>query len=223
LAGSAAGSANKVITGVVDSSWTALRGLIIAQPAGTDGVEAGETAQAVASAPALRQRHPSSFSLASVTASVASIAAAAAASTTAARNRNRADSHASAMVPEHQWGGNQEMMEVASRPESIRETGEDHAIHSKESENTDEESSDREEEHQRRVSDARSIRRVSSMLDHEANRARDEAMERVSLNDRLASIGVLGKTGTAESAGPITSPEVVPSKVSFGPLWKRRR
>lgn len=67
LAGSAAGSANKVITGVVDS-LSSLRGYI--------------------SEPTTRPRGSSGFSLASVTASVANIAAAA----TAARTRSRASS-----------------------------------------------------------------------------------------------------------------------------------
>ncbi|TXT11100.1 hypothetical protein VHUM_01851 [Vanrija humicola] len=112
LAGSAAGSANKVITGVVDSSWSALRGFM--SPANTQGaLPAEDDAQRAVSAG--RPRQASTFSLASVTASVASIAAAASTATAQARNRSRASSRAS------EWGANQELLEVASRPESIRE------------------------------------------------------------------------------------------------------
>jgi hypothetical protein len=119
MAGSAAGSANKVITGVVDSSWSALRG-IINSSSGTPQVTASPPDEALSPAsPALalpvprpggRPRQSSTFSLASVTASVANIAAAA--STAAARTRSRASSHAD-------WP-NQEMVEVAPRPESLR-------------------------------------------------------------------------------------------------------
>lgn len=88
LAGSAAGSANKVITGVVDS-LSSLRGYITPVPD-------------------QRPRGASSFSLASVTASVANMAAAA----TAARTRSRASSQG-------EWA-DRELVEVASRPSSIK-------------------------------------------------------------------------------------------------------
>jgi hypothetical protein len=116
MAGSAADSANKVLTGVVDSSWSALRGLI-----GTNAEQQllanNQSTEATVPRPNMRPRQASSFSLASVTASVASIAAAA--STAAARSRSRATSRAS--DTQQQWTGNQEMIDVSSRPESIHE------------------------------------------------------------------------------------------------------
>ncbi|KAL1410017.1 hypothetical protein Q8F55_004019 [Vanrija albida] len=120
LAGSAAGSANKVITGVVDSSWSALRGFM--SPANPQAPLEEEP-----KVPG-RPRQASTFSLASVTASVASIAAAASTATAQARNRSRASSRAS------EWGANQELLEVASRPESIRE----HNIYGSDEEEEDE-------------------------------------------------------------------------------------
>ena len=208
LAGSAADSANKVITGVVDSSWTALRGLINAQGALSDVTDVEGPCPPDASHPEFRTRQASTFSLASVTASVASIAAAAAASTTAARNRSRADSHASPLVVEQQWGGNQEMIEVASRPDSVREQVADDAVLSHMS---DEESTIGRDDPQQHMSDARSIRSVSSMLSREV---RDETKERMSLSNRLATIGVVRRSSNGELPGQNTLSDSTTSKVS---------
>ena len=216
LAGSAAGSANKVITGVVDSSWTALRGLIGSQPVATGAIEGDWPAPPTTSHPSVPGRQASTFSLASVTASVANIAAAAAASTTAARSRARGDSRASAIVNEQQWSGNQEMVEVACRPESIREQGDHYSRRVEETEDASGEPEAGEAEHERRVSDTRSIKSVSSMLSHEGGKPREEmTRDRVSLSNRLASIGALGRPSTADLAGPTTAPENAPSKVRF--------
>ena len=147
----------------------------------------------------------------SVTASVANIAAAAAASTTVARNRSRADSKASAMIPEQQWAGNQEMLEVGSRPESIRERGDDHHALSDESEAVAGETED-EAAVERFKSDARSIRSVSSVMSTEGNKS-DTTRERPSLSNRLASIGVLGRIGPLDP--PTTPPDQGQTKVRF--------
>lgn len=176
FAGSAAGSANKVISGVVDTSWSALRGLMGNPNAGA--LDGDEQAAGDNSRPGMRPRQASTFSLASVTASVASIAAAA-----ASRNRSRADSRVSEQV----WGGNQELVEVSSRPGSIRERESDYPT------SEEDESDDGELE-----PDATSLRsRMRSATNTSSRSAKDKEdgpkQERVSLSNRLASIGVLGR------------------------------
>lgn len=206
MAGSAADSANKVLTGVVDSSWTALRGLMGNNPDQQMVVENGVSVPTVPR-PNMRPRQASSFSLASVTASVASIAAAA--STAAARSRSRATSRAS--ETQQQWTGNQEMMEVSSRPESI------HELHPTEEEAV-EESNRSEEKLEKDRSDVKSIKSVSSMMSKEDSGSR---AERASLSNRLASIGVLGRLPspqtavTGEESLSISPPDASPSKVSL--------
>jgi len=213
MAGSAADSANKVLTGVVDSSWTALRGLI-----GTNAEQQllvnNQSNDATVPRPNMRPRQASSFSLASVTASVASIAAAA--STAAARSRSRATSRAS--DTQQQWTGNQEMIDVSSRPESIHEQYLD------ESEEEEQEEQDKAidridiepatMEKEKEKSDARSIRSVSSMMSKEDSAGKNE---RATISNRLASIGVLGRLSAAPTPDDsgAASADTSPSKVSF--------
>ena len=212
LAGSAADSANKVLTGVVDSSWTALRGLISTPNSNGTQEEGTETVSPPADTrPNMRPRQASTFSLASVTASVATIAAAA-----ANRSRSRANSRASAIMntqnkEEHTW---KEMVEVTSRPESIREKGASYKSDEEEGYESEEEDLDTEnpssETHTRRRSDAKSVKSVSSALSRHRSREleKEDARERVSIGDRLASIGVLGRTSTPEN-NPIEQPQKV--------------
>ncbi|WWD20698.1 hypothetical protein CI109_105174 [Kwoniella shandongensis] len=188
----AAGSANKVISGVMDSSWTALRGLIGTNAASPDDDPSSGTMTggAEGARPGMRPRQASTFSLASVTASVASIAAAA-----AARNRSRANSRASV---DQVWGGNQELVEVASRPASIRERGENEYPSSSE-----EDSSSEEEEHEDQDGGEaskgghRRTKSTASAVSTKGGAGKDKEdtpkQERVSLSNRLASIGVLGR------------------------------
>lgn len=208
MAGNAAGSANKVITGVIDSSWSAVRGLISVNAAPADGAEAsgeekGGEADASGTRPSLRARQPSTFSLANVTASVASIAAAAAASTAAARSR--ANSRAvQPDQPQYTWQGNQEMIDV-SRPQSIREKAEYPSDSDSESDGEgeaggDDKAADKDLMPQRGLSDARSIRSVSSMMSKEGRRE-EARLERISLSDRLANIGGFGKPPTVTTGG----------------------
>lgn len=219
LAGSAADSANKVLTGVVDSSWTALRGLI-----GTGEQQVGNTeasADATVPRPSMRPRQASTFSLASVTASVASIAAAA--STAAARSRSRATSRAS--DTQQQWTGNQEMIDVSSRPESIyeqyAESEEDHDTATTLSQG---DTGGKEKEQER--SEVRSIKSVSSMmskedssskLDRERDRDKDKDRDRATISNRLASIGVLGRLSNNVGEDGTTSPPGEPSPSKVGP------
>jgi hypothetical protein len=169
---------------------------------------------ASSSRPNVPTRRASTFSLASVTASVANIAAAAAA------GRDRSKSNASAT--ESTWGGNREMVEVSSRPASIREGGE--GVYSDEEEDSaDEEGHDTEDESEghrlRSHSDARSIRSVSSMMSKDGRRDEVPKAERVSLSNRFASMNVLGRLGSgaapSEKASGAASPvDGSPSKVS---------
>lgn len=206
LAGSAADSANKVLTGVVDSSWTALRGLI-GNNADQLMVDNDLSDTTTVPRPNMRPRQASSFSLASVTASVASIAAAA--STAAARSRSRGASRAS--ETQQQWSGNQEMIEVSSRPESIHEL----YIPEEEDHSTDTEVDNERQDKDR--SDMKSIRSVSSMMSKDESGGKGE---RASLSNRLASIGVLGRlsspqsTTLSEDALGASPPDNSPSKVS---------
>lgn len=182
FAGSAAGSANKVISGVVDTSWSALRGLMGNPNAGSpDGDEqaAGNNFR-----PGMRPRQASTFSLASVTASVANIAAAA-----ASRNRSRADSR----VTEQVWGGNQELVEVSSRPGSIRERESDYP--------TSEEDTSEDSELEPDAISARSRMRSATNTSSRSAKEKDDGpkQERVSLSNRLASIGVLGRLSSPAS------------------------
>ena len=206
MAGSAADSANKVLTGVVDSSWTALRGLI-----GTNAEQqlltTNETSDATVPRPNMRPRQASSFSLASVTASVASIAAAA--STAAARSRSRATSRAS--DTQQHWTGNQEMIDVSSIPESIHEQYLDESEEDDHQDATEQDNMPAAE-----LADVRSIKSVSSMMSKEESGSKNE---RATISNRLASIGVLGRlsgqTTSDESGAP--SAEASPSKVCLSP------
>ncbi|OWZ57983.1 guanyl-nucleotide exchange factor [Cryptococcus neoformans 125.91] len=185
FAGSAAGSANKVISGVVDTSWSALRGLMGNPNAGAP--DGDEQAAGNNSRPGMRPRQASTFSLASVTASVASIAAAA-----ASRNRSRADSRVSEQV----WGGNQELVEVSSRPGSIRERESDYP--------TSEEDISDDGELEPDATSSRSRMRSATNASSRSAKEKDDGpkQERVSLSNRLASIGVLGRlSNPANSAG----------------------
>ncbi|ORY31203.1 hypothetical protein BCR39DRAFT_526838 [Naematelia encephala] len=212
MAGNAAGSANKVITGVLDS-WTTMRGLI------SSPVPPAE-AEATVLRPSMGGRQASTFSLANVTATVANIAAAAAATTTAARTRSRTNSRASAAIPEHVWGANQELQEVSSRPESILEQEDDRSeqgtVHEHENSGEDPVPDDVHMVRERSKSDARSIRSVSSMMQEsrkerererkeKEDRERDKKEEsqvkedeRQSLGTRLASIGGFGRLAPGE-------------------------
>lgn len=205
LAGSAAGSANKVITGVVDSSWSALRGMISSTPQVTatpPNDEPDSPASTNFPRPATRPRQASTFSLASVTASVANIAAAA--STAAARTRSRANSHA-------EWP-NQEMVDVATHPDSLQELEERDIYEAEEGSDDSEHREDGVGTRNRSRSDARSIVSVSSMMTHprEGKRERERSRERPMTGDKESIGGRLAQIGGFR----IGTPEP-PEKASF--------
>ena len=190
--GELAGTANKAITGVFDSSLSALKGFMPTMPTiptmSTLTSAPVEVEAESATRPGMRARQTSGFSLANVTASVANIAAAATTAAVSARHtRSRASSRASAT--EHVWAGNQELVEVLSRPESIREAPDS------DGDEEDNEDGDVHYERERRKSDARSVKSVSST----------KRAERESVGSRLASIGVLGR-GPNASVGDSESP-----------------
>lgn len=128
---------------------------------------------------------------------------------------------------EHTWKGNEEMVEVVSRPESLRERDRQSIYPS---DDEDEQSGDDDRDgpdvqatgvlgrHERSKSDTRSIYSVASAMsrvksrdadsikessrkDADREREREDAKERVSISDRLASIGVLGRIGGQETPG----------------------
>ena len=224
LAGTAAGSANKVITGVLDSSWSAMRGLISSPP----NANANESGTVPAQPRPSRPRQASTFSLASTVASIA------AAATTAAQ-RSRAGSRASEMVGAHQhlhqqgngqqWQGNQELVEVTSRPESINEAADDGYPYSfgagaergMEILDTDDGRPEQEEDdlvmRTRSLSDARSIRSVASAKSRDMKKD-DSRSDRVSLSDRLANIGSLGRVGSGADLQSAVSMKEAGPKVS---------
>ena len=172
-----AGSANKVLTGVVDTSFGVLRALLPGQASDphaevpTPPIDADQSA-----APwNLTQprfgllRRDTHFSIASIAASLP--------------GRSK-----SSQGEEH----GQQMMEVPSRPGSSRSMRADDVSQSEESseEGDEEEEYDEEEEH-----DARSIRSFESMMSQRSRQARKRKTTggRKSLADRLASVPGLSR------------------------------
>lgn len=106
----AVGSANKVLSGIADSGWSAMRGFMSPDHLAPPGAGAQPQSPTSPTQPG-RPRGASTFSLASVTASVANIAAAA--STAAARTRSQAGA-------DEDLVGGKELVDVpaSSRPET---------------------------------------------------------------------------------------------------------
>ena len=207
LAGTAAGSARAV----VDSSWSALRGLVtpnlgLKPVTSRDSDHSGDSSH-VPERPRLATRRSSGFSFANVTASVASIANAA----QAHRERPRS----------HTWSAGREMTEVVSRPASIREVDEDSDRGSAEDLSEDGDSDTEHEDGQgasstsindiaallrRKPSDVRSIRSVTSMM---SSTGPDEGRgERLSISDRFANLSGLTKSSTSTPGESVPAPKV---------------
>lgn len=215
LAGSAAGSANKVITGVVDSSWTALRGLMVAPNAGPkpNDVDSMDTTtrqgeELTKPRMGMMMRRSSGFTLANVTATVASIAA------NATTQRQRAKTISTSPIHHPQ---DRELKAVTSRPTSIREVGENGASDTSSIASStaasEEQNHDHDHDHDkqddddstmsvsedpvlralgrgRKASDVRSIKSVSSVLSKPEGPA---DRERLSIHERFANMGLLGQ------------------------------
>ncbi|KAJ9103799.1 hypothetical protein QFC21_002261 [Naganishia friedmannii] len=215
LAGTAAGSARAV----VDSSWSALRGLVTPnlglKPVTSRGSDGSGEGVPPTDRPRLASRRSSGFSFANVTASVASIA-------NAAQHRERPRSHT--------WSAGREMTEVNSRPASIREVDEDsdHGEHAGSDIDADY------EDHQgasstsvndiaallhRKPSDVRSITSVTSML---SGTSTDELRnERLSISDRFANLSGLGKSPTTPTEQSNMAQGILGTSTPRNPLGRR--
>lgn len=188
--GELAGSANKVFTGVVDSGFSALRGFL--------GGDQNAAAQVVQPAPedATKQsprqgfgllRRASGFSIASVAASLP------------VSRRIRSSSVGTSLAAEETG---QQMIEVPSRPGSVRSGAADELSEDDTSSSqvdSDEESGSEEEEEVAAKSDVRSIRSFTSMM----SEAREEGKQRKSLSDRLANVSRLGIAGSPSREGSL--------------------
>ena len=197
-------TANKVISGVFDSSFGALRGLIAA--AAHDNlsnapVPTPETVQDHAPWNYRRAgfgllRRGSGFSIASVTSSLPAL---------------QRQISAPSRRPNPDESG-QMLVEVTSRPGSVGKEGEESATDGSEQGESDEGESDEEEDASAHggKADSRSIRSFGSMMSGEGSKkARKDVssysgpmMERKSLSDRLANVSVLSRLGGRESTTP---------------------
>ncbi|KAG8913557.1 hypothetical protein FRC00_002154, partial [Tulasnella sp. 408] len=196
--GELAGSANKVFTGVVDSGFSALRGFL--------GGDQNAAAQVVQPAPedATKQsprqgfgllRRASGFSIASVAASLP------------VSRRIRSSSVGTSLAAEETG---QQMIEVPSRPGSVRSGAADELSEDDSSSqlDSDEESGSEEEEEVAAKSDVRSIRSFTSMM----SEAREEGKQRKSLSDRLANVSRLGIAASPSREGSLRKPSPPPSR-----------
>jgi len=197
-------TANKVISGVFDSSFGALRGLI------AGAAHENPTSPVSPAADPVQQQAPwnyhragfgllkrgSGFSITSVASSLPVL--------------QRQISTPSRKANPDETG--QMLVEVTSRPGSIRREGEESAPEDSDQVESDEGESDEEEDANAigGKADTRSIRSFGSMMSGEGGKkARKDVsgyggpmMERKSLSDRLANVSVLSRLGGKESATP---------------------
>ncbi|KAG1722836.1 uncharacterized protein EDB91DRAFT_1174108 [Suillus paluster] len=190
-----AGSANKVISGVVDSSFGVLRSFLPSAPTQTSHSTSGpDTGDARWNLPTGLLRRESGFSIASLV-----------------PGREKKG--------EGKEEGQRELVEVSSRPGSIRsiyvnDEAEVDGTEEESEEEADEEEGDEEEEDESEeeepAHDARSIRSFESMMSGNSGKARKKkrkfaAMGRKSLTDRLAQVPGLSRlSGTDAHKSPIT-------------------
>ena len=198
-------TANKVISGVFDSSFGALRGLISAA-----AHENPTAPQTPAPDPVQEQapwnyyhragfgllRRGSGFSIASVASSLPAL---------------QRQISAPSRRPNPDESG-QMLVEVTSRPGSVAREGEESATEESEPGESDEGESDEEEDANALGgrADTRSIRSFGSMMSGEGSKKAPKdasgyggpMMERKSLSDRLANVSVLSRFGGKDSASP---------------------
>lgn len=183
-----AGSANKVLAGVVDSGWSALRGLLAPNLAMQQSEEFPSPSR-----PSLPVRKSSAFSIHTVTASVASIAAAAASH----RGRPRA----------YTMPTEREMTEVTSRPASIHDGIEEQSEDDDSSEVEDDPAPPTSSKHLGVNHEGQTrVRSVSS-----GGKVESDKMDRMSISDRFANMTVLGKLSTGDK--PLATPTVESSSI----------
>lgn len=182
-----AGSANKVISGVVDSSFGVLRSFL----PGTADAQQQQNADSDAAPWNVARpgfgllRRESGFSIASLAASLP--------------GRERAKS-ASVVMPAEEGG--QMMVEVSSRPGSIRSayvSDEDGSEEGSEEEDEEGEEDEEEEDEDEATGghDTRSIRSFESMM-AKSGKKRRSAKKRKTLSDRLASMPGLSKFSSSQ-------------------------
>ncbi|KAI0085825.1 hypothetical protein BDY19DRAFT_1075893 [Irpex rosettiformis] len=172
-----AGSANKVLTGVVDTSFGVLRALLPGAQVNESPIadpDLQESAPWNSSRPGFGLlRRDTAFSIASIAASLPG-----------AGIRSK--------TPVQKDEDGQQLMEVPSRPASIRSARREEESEDEEDEDYeegDEEGEDDEEEH-----DTRSIRSFESMMSSRSNRKRRRVPKgRKSITDRLASVPGLSR------------------------------
>ncbi|KAH9066529.1 hypothetical protein EDB87DRAFT_1678405 [Lactarius vividus] len=187
-----AGSANKVILGVVDQGFGVLRALLpgtAADPNAAAPPEGLSPEQEAAPWNAPRPgfgllRRESGFSIASLAASLP--------------GRDRARSFASTAGTTAEESG-QMMVDVSSRPGSVRSVYGSDAESSAEDDSQDEGEDDDEQERDDDRHDTRSIRSFESMMGRAARRRRT----RKSLTDRLASMPGLARLSGPQQAQPL--------------------
>ncbi|KAH9849874.1 hypothetical protein C2E23DRAFT_736274 [Lenzites betulinus] len=189
-----AGSANKVLTGVVDTSFGVLRALLPGQQAadgnGPDGVatppvdaDQGAAPWNIAQPRFGLLRRDTHFSIASIAASLP----------------GRAKS-----VSAEEAG--QQMVDVPSRPGSSRSMRPEEVSASEESDEEDEEEDEDEDDEQEEGHDTRSIRSFESMMSQRSRQARKRkaasASGRKTLADRLASVPGLSRLSQSQGGDP---------------------
>lgn len=182
-----AGSANKVLTGVVDTSFGVLRALL----------PGNQTAESPAADPELQESAPwnvsrpgfgllrrdTAFSIASIAASLPG-----------------AGIRAKTPVQKDEDG--QQLVEVPSRPASIRSARREESS-DEDDEDEDEEGSEEDEEEEEEH-DTRSIRSFESMMSNRSNRKRRKPPRgRKSITDRLASMPGLSRLAHQQQASEL--------------------
>jgi hypothetical protein len=188
-----AGSANKVILGVVDQGFGVLRAFLPGTPADAQPTSSENTNADQEAAPwnAVRPgfgllRRESGFSIASLAASLP-----------VGRDRSRSFASTAGTTAEE---SGQMMVDVSSRPGSVRSIyGSD--AESSGDEDSQEDDEDEEQERDDDRHDVRSIRSFESMMGKAARRRRTRKT-RKSLTDRLASMPGLARLSGPQQAQP---------------------
>ncbi|TIA93712.1 hypothetical protein E3P77_00687 [Wallemia ichthyophaga] len=192
--GDLAGSANKVFTGVVDSGWGALRGIIDRKENTVSPPTIVRTADELTSSPvdsrpqSMFNRRASSLSVASIAANVANIAS-------GKDNKPRLNT-----LPDNDTG-DRELVNMSSSVSS-REIPVSQSL---------------DFEHKRKDSDARSVKSMSSMKSYNSNKE-ESFGERMNITNRLASIPGLGRFSLNQTSPQASQETALGASPSQGSL-----